>query len=330
MAPSATLVHTGLRTSTHVGWRAGVGQALATVTTTPSLWLLGALGFLLRGGIVLLTVPVLILPSPVAVRLLIGENLGSAGFTPAFYGLMALGAAVLVGLVLAGLLVAAYVELAAFERFLAARQEGEARPVPRLDASQRRQAVTGLLTVQLFALSALVAAAIPLVAGAAQVTYDELLRPSQATGSLYERVLGQLGAPLILLLAVLVLVEVASAVASRRLLRGAFGLTVGPSPLTALLVGLGRPVVRPLSTVGTALLGWSITLALLVPVVWAIGLAWQVTRSALLDPQALTGAGVGAAALAVVVLCAIWLGGIAVAGVAAALRAGLWSAEELR
>jgi hypothetical protein len=278
---------------------------------------------------VLLTVPVLVLPSPVAVRLLIGDNLGSAGFTPAFYGLVAFGAAVLVGLVLAGLMVAAYVELAAFERFLGASHDDAARP-RRLAATERRQVVTGLLTVQLFALSALVAAAIPLVAGAVQATYDELLRPSQATGSLYERVLGQLGGPLILLLAVLVLVEVASAVASRRLLRGAFGPSVGPSPLTALLVGLGRPVVRPLSTLGTALLGWSITLGLLVPVVWAMGLAWQVTRSALLEPQALTGDGVGAAALAVVVLCAIWLGGIAVAGLAAALRASLWSAEELR
>ena len=332
MGPSPTLVHTGLRTSASAGWWVSVGRALATVAGTPALWLLGALGFLLRGGIVLLVVPVLVLPSPVAVRLLIGDNLGSAGLSPAFYLLVAVGAAALVALVLAGLLVAAYVEIASFERFMVARQvtDGAQPATARLDGGARQRLVTGLFTVQLLALSGLVAAAIPLVAGAVQVTYAELLRPSQVGGGLYERVLGQLGGPLTLLLGVLLLVELVSAVASRRLLRGAFANGGGPSPLRAVVGGLGSPLRRPLSTLGTALIGWAISLGLLLPVLWAIGLAWQVTRAALLEPQALSGAGLAGAVLAVIVLCAVWLGGLALAGLAAALRAGLWSVEELR
>jgi hypothetical protein len=186
-----------------------------------------------------------------------------------------------------------------------------------------------VFAVQLVALGTLAAAALPLVAAAAEATYGELLRPSQG-GGLYERILAQVEGPLLLILSVLLLVEIASAVASRRLLAGAFGRRDRLSVTAALLVGLGRPVVRPLSTVGTALLSWLLTIVLLAPALWAVGLAWQTTRSVLLDPAPLGGAQLGGAALAVVTLCGAWLAGLWAAGVASALRAGLWSAEELR
>jgi hypothetical protein len=145
-------------------------------------------------------------------------------------------------------------------------------------------------------------------------------------------VLGQLGGPLFLLLAVLVVVEAASATAKRRLLRGALGADAPIPALTALLVGLGRPLARPLSTLGTAALGWLTSAIVLLPALWAVGLAWQAVRAALLDPQRLAagGADTGLAALAVLALCAAWLAALALAGVSSAIRAGLWSAEEAR
>jgi hypothetical protein len=331
MGPSATLVHAGLRTGQHAGWRGGIGQALAIVATTPALWLLGALGFLLRGGIVVLALPMLALPSPVAVRLLIGDNLGSAGFTPSFFLLVGVLATGIVALVMASLLVAAVADLAAFERFLVARHDAGADhpPARALAPTDRRRLVTGMFTIQLLAVCALLAAALPLVADGITVTYAELVRPSQS-GELYGRVLGQLGGQLLLVLIVLVPVEAAAALAARRLLRGGFGLARETTPPTALLVGLGRLVLRPLSTWATALLGWVIAIGVLAAVVWAIGLVWQAARAALLDTAVAGAVGVGGAVLAVIMLCAVWLGGVAVCGAVGALRAGLWTAEDVR
>jgi hypothetical protein len=183
--------------------------------------------------------------------------------------------------------------------------------------------------VQLIALSALVAAGIPLAAGAASVVYRELLRPS-LDGSLYGRVLGQLGSELFVLLAVLVVVEAASAVATRRLLAGAFGAGGVRSPLTAILVGLGRPARRPLTTLSTAVLGWLVTIALLLPALWAVGVAWDATRSALLGGQPGAVAGGIGGLIAVLTLVGAWLGALALGGVASAVRAALWTTEERR
>lgn len=292
----------------------GVGAVLSR----PSLWLLGALGFMVRGGIVLLALPVLILPSPVALRVLLGDNLTSTGFTAGFYVMLAVAAALLVALALAVLVVIARVELAAFERLRGRR------------VVERRGLLGSLFTVQLIGLCALVAAAIPLVVGAVSVTYAELIRPTLGA-PLYDRVLGQLGGPLFLLLAVLVLVEIASAVASRRLMLAAdrAGSAVG-SPLTAVLIGLGRPVIRPLPTLATALIGWLVTLGLLAPAVWALDLAWGTARGALLSTQSLPGGEQVGSLIAVMALCAAWLLTLAAAGLASALRAGLWSSEEQR
>lgn len=321
MGPSRALVRAGLRTPARPGWRAAAGQSLATVLATPALWLLGALGFLLRGGALVLVVPVVVLPTPVALRLMVGDNLTSSGLAPGFYGLVLAIAVVVVAVLLACLVVVANVEVAAFAR-LTARQP-----------ASRRNAVAGVFAIQLFALATLVAAALPLVAGAVSVTHAELLRPTLGA-PLYDRILGQLGGPLYFLLAVLVAVEAASAVATRRLLTGAFGLQrpVG-SPLTAMLVGLGRPVLRPLTTLGTALVGWFASLALLVPALWALSLAWGSARGALLagqSPVGLSGGEEVGALVAVLLLCGVWLGALALAGLASAVRAALWTAEEMR
>ncbi|HEY7600015.1 MAG TPA: hypothetical protein VH741_08815, partial [Candidatus Limnocylindrales bacterium] len=186
MGPSPAIVHAGLRTAAHAGWRTAAVEAVARVLATPSLWLLGALAFLLRGGIVLLTAPVLVLPSPVALRLLIGDNLTSSGFAPGFYALVGAGAATLTGLVLLGLWLACYAELVSFETFN--------RRFCR-SAAERRGLASAVFVIDLVALFALVGAALPLVAGAVDATYVEITRPSTG-GGLYERVLGQLGGPL--------------------------------------------------------------------------------------------------------------------------------------
>ena len=43
------------------------------------LWLLGTLSFILRGGLVVMLLPIVVLPTQVEVRLMLGGNLGSSG-----------------------------------------------------------------------------------------------------------------------------------------------------------------------------------------------------------------------------------------------------------
>ncbi|MDQ3937451.1 MAG: hypothetical protein M3253_02080, partial [Chloroflexota bacterium] len=89
------LVVRGLRTAPRASWRSALGSALAVVAGQPSLWLLGALGFAGRGGVLLLAIPMLVLPTPIELRILVGSNLGSGGFSPGFYVVLAVAAAVL-------------------------------------------------------------------------------------------------------------------------------------------------------------------------------------------------------------------------------------------
>ena len=57
---SHVLVAPGLRTAAHPGWRAGVSTAVSAVARQPSLWLLGIVGFCLRGGILVLILPIIV------------------------------------------------------------------------------------------------------------------------------------------------------------------------------------------------------------------------------------------------------------------------------
>jgi hypothetical protein len=341
MGPSQILVAPGLRTSARVGWRGGVAAALSIVLERPGLWVLGALGYLLRGGALLLTLAIFVLPSPISVRLMLGSYLGSFGLTSDFHVVIGAGLALLLAVALLSMLVSALVEMAAFERFLGAREHPEgAGPLVDLSSRQRRRLIGSMVIVQLVALFALAIAAVPLLVMAGQATYEELMRPNLAGGALYDRVLAQLSLPLFGLLVMLVVVEMVTAVANRRLMVQAYGLagssaaqdagarSVLAGAIIALAHGLLRPFVRPLSTLPTAILGWLAMLAVLAPLGWALALAWGTVRVQFM--AGLTLEALPVLLLAAVLLSVVWLGGLAVAGIASAIRAGLWTSEELR
>jgi hypothetical protein len=342
MGPPQTLVAAGMRTPARLAWRGGVASAVDVVAHRPSLWLFGMLGYLSRGGAVLLTLAILVLPTPVSVRLMLGGYLGSFGFTPDFYIVFGLALGGLAALALGAVLVSALVEVAAFERYLGwhsvERESGEVSP--RLAGRERRRLVGALILLQLSGLAVLAVAALPLVLAAGQATYMEIMRPNLAGGALYDRVLAQLGEPLFLLLVALIAMEMVLAVASRRLLSRAHGLhgpvAAGPGLRRAVVVeaagaaraGLLRPLVRPLSTLPTALLGWAAMLSVLLALGWALPLVWGSVRAEFLAgpaPERAPGMLLMAA-----LLCVVWLGGLALAGLISAFRAALWTSEELR
>jgi hypothetical protein len=309
----------------------------------PALWLMGALGFTLRGGLLLLLASIVVLPTPIELRMLIGANLGSTGLTPGFIAFLAGGAVLLALLGLALLALLAYFELAAFERLVRDREVAGHVGRRRLtlpEPAQRRTLLAGLVAIQLLALAALAVTALPLLNAAVALAHQEILRPSLG-GTVYVRVLSGLREPLLVLLTGLVLVEMVSSLATRRLLVRGFGLgTSDPARglletagalVQALAGSLFRPLRRPLSTLATLILAWGATLAVVVPLSWVLTAAWTPVRSAYLSPS--VGADVQAISalmLVTLALSAIWLGAVLLGGLVSALRAALWSIDGLR
>ncbi|MEO6350025.1 MAG: hypothetical protein ABIP53_05175, partial [Candidatus Limnocylindrales bacterium] len=94
------LVAPGLRTASHPGWRSRLSASVALVAGNRRLWVLGALGSSLRGSILVLLGPIIVLPTQVEVRGLLGNNLGSSGFADSFWFLLG-GAALATTIVVA-------------------------------------------------------------------------------------------------------------------------------------------------------------------------------------------------------------------------------------
>lgn len=319
-----------------------MAATLAAVKDRPGLWVLGGLGYLLRGGTLVLTLAILVLPSPISVRLMLGTLLGSSGFTPQFYVAVGIALGLITLLTLLGTVVGAFIEVASFERLLSsgAPLHSAGRMATRPSRPGHRRLLASLVLVQLAGLAALVLAAVPVFVLAAEATFSELMRPNLAGGALYDRVLAQLGGPLFGLLIAVVIVEMVSAVASRRLMAHAYGFagtaaaerqaqrSAARQAASAIAAGLVRPIIRPLATLPTAMLGWLAMLAVLVPLGWALALVWSVVRAALLAGPA--DAGWLTILALTVLLNAVWLAGLACAGVASAIRAALWTTETLR
>jgi hypothetical protein len=318
-----------------------VGTAFAVVIGRPSLWVIGALGFTLRGGILVLLLPIFVLPTPVEARLLLGANLGSTGLTPSFLSSVGLAGALLIIPTAIALLVIAYLELAAFERIVAdeeTAEQREERPSVALSGGAGRL-ISWLVAVQLAGVVLLAAAALPLANAVIEVTTGEILRPSVPGGSIYLRVLSGVRDPLAGFLAAVVVVEMLTALVSRQLLLRAFGLHLRPSSrlgvrsalVAALAAALARPFRHPFRTLGTAALGWTLSLSVLAPVVWSLLLAWETVRSTYLatgsrtDAQSVTGLVVVTIALA-----AVFVASVLLCGLASAIRSGLWTMDGLR
>ena len=336
MESSRILVAPGLRTLARPGWRAGLTTALSVVCRQPQLWLLGMVGFLLRGGVLLLAVPIVVLPTQVEARLLIGGYLGSTGFAASFWGLVAATALLAAALAVVVLLVLARTELAAFERLMDDPEADHAAIEPaRLSRSNRRRLFFRLFGLQVVTFVTLMACVAPLASAVGQKTFEEIVRPSSSS-SIYARVLSGIGEPVFLFLVALVVVEMLSALATRELLVRASGWRGSPGSrrlwlLPAVGSALARLALSPLRTLGTAAVGWIATAVVLVPAVWAVTIAWQAVRGAFLTS---VGFSDGPELLGLIFvalgLSAAFVLAIALAGFASALRAALWSVDRLR
>jgi hypothetical protein len=273
----------------------------------PTLWLLGLGTFLLRGGIVLVVLPIVVVPTPVGIGNLLAPSLTaiSLGAIPMgfVFASVGIGVGVALWLGLAGWL-AAMLEAAAV-RIVAGRGAGEVPP-PRDGAR--------ILACRLVCLLPLAAA---LAIGSARlvfVTYQELTLPSDSATPVAVRVLRDAPDVPIAILVIWMSAEIVAAVAARRVVLGEVRVR---SALRSAIGSIGR---KPLAALGRFLLPTVVLAGIVLAAAVASSTAWTTVRTTLEagpDP-------VGAL-LATVGLVAIWLAGLALIGLASAWRAAVWT-----
>jgi hypothetical protein len=302
----------GVRTAAAPGWRALVGHALAAPVEQPFLWLLGTLSFVLRGGILALLLPIIVLPTQVEVRLMLGGSLGTSGLTPGFFVGVAAASIVSTGLVMTVLFVLAWLEIAAHRRLA---DDPEIEPSTLRDPGAR---LRDLFVVEALTLIALLLAAVPLAAALGQSTYQEILLPS-SSASIYERVLSHLAQPIAIFAVALPIVDSVSAIWVR-------GLLSGQSVGSAFVGSIGGIIRRPLWFLGSALLALAVLALAVVGTDWALTIAWQATRAAFLATTSVSDMLSNIVPLFVALLLAgVFVCGLAICGYVAGFRNALWT-----
>jgi hypothetical protein len=334
-----------------LSWRRGAAAALLLAAGRPALWLYALVAFLARGGLLVLALPIVVLPTFLGIANVVGPaSVSAAGASPRLVALIAAGVAGMTVLVVVGTAIAAAAETALHRATVAPDPADAVEPagpggapahlgMPGADGTPAPDGQTerggsfmvrapavgaGRATARVFALR--VALLVPVVAVAAlavpawvSVAYRELTLPSDVAAPLLLRVLA--GAPLASS-AVLIAwlgAEIVGGFATRR------AVLFDASAARALGSAIVDPFRAPMGTTATVVVALGLSVLALVPGMWATGVAWSAARRILggeIDAVAVLGI-----ALA---LAAAWLAALVLSGIAAAARATLVTAELLR
>jgi hypothetical protein len=294
---------------------------LVTVSR-PAAWSLGLVGFLLRGGFVLVVAPIVVIPSAVGLANVVAPLIEDIAFGRRPDELAALAGVVAVAVLLwivGGGLIAAATEAELVRQVLAddelealVRTSPAAVPV----ASDRPGRAWRILVARLIAYGPFVVA---LAWGAVRivvVTYRELTVPSDVTLPIALRVV--LGTPDAVAAVALTWLagETVGALAARRI------VVLGDGVAAALRGGLARFVRAPIRALAIS----TLTSGLLVLIVGLVGLAtsaaWDAARGALAfdaDPITLL--------LVVAAFISLFLGGLVLIAVATTWRNAVWTVD---
>lgn len=292
----------------HPRW-GGLAAALLLTLERPGAWAVALAGFLARGGLLLMLLPIVALPTPAGIQAELAPLLVPLAFGQVADGLSVL-VAVISGAVLVALLAGGLVGAWADARLAALAIEEPDAPVGRL----------GLGTAVDLLLARLVAhvpLALALGWGAARIVevgYAELVRPFEVVTPLAVRIIS--GAPIAVVLVGLawLLGEAAGGLATREVLlrgRGSIAAAVG---------GWFLLLRHPAASLGVVLATSAVALVTLLPGLLAAGAAWSQVRIALFD-----GAGPLEQWLAVSLFSAVWLGALVLAAAGVAFRQYAWT-----
>ena len=300
-----------------LAWGTVVTGAFVVTLLRPVSWALGLLGVLAGGGVLLVAWPVLVLPTPTGLQNLLAGPVSSLVFGAPSTQLLLLIVGGLVGsvvLIVAGTLAGAWAERASIGVVLeAAADDGLTLRTPDLDGAPGAWRVA---VVRLLALAPVVIVAAAAWRPIYDATYHELILPQDLATPLPVRVLRQVPWSVIAIGVAWLLSDAAAAVGVRRLV-----LERRPV-LVAWLLGWGDLLRRPQRIIPTALLGAGLLLLLVGPAMAAAAIGWGRVRDILeadREPIVILGA--------TLVWVAIWLGGLVLAGVGAAVRAAAWTLE---
>jgi hypothetical protein len=295
-------------------WGSAMLVAVLGALARPSTWPVALAGFLVRGGIVVLAVPIVVLPSTIGVANAIAPTLTPFVFgqpSPAFVTLVGLVIAGLTGWVIVGGLAGAWADLW-LVRAAAADEDLEVGLVDRPGAVWRALAVRLLAHVPL---------AIALAWGATRIVdaaYRELILPDELTTPIVLRVLRDVPDAVAAVVGTWLFGETAGGLAQRRL------WTSGASIAGALSWAMARFVRRPVTTLGTlALTTTGVGFGVLFPALVA-GIAWHRLRI-VLDVDGAAELGV-----ALAVFVGLWLSALVLSGAVTAWRSFAWTAEGFR
>ena len=291
---------------------AALGASLLAVLATPATWVLALLTFFLRGGILLVLLPIVTVPSAVGVGNVVGPVLTDLVLGDARTGILVLGGGGLLVLALwlgLGGWLAAAAEAESI-RLVAADEEVGVSVVP----VRPRQVATRILVARLVAWLPLL---IALVVGSARlviVSYRELTVPSAGGAPLVVRVAAGSIDALFLIAVAWLLGEVVGGLAARHVaLRG----RRIPGALREAIVDLVR---HPLAVLGGALVPLLALVAVLVPSAVATSATWGALRTTLSDDVG------GLIQLGLVILLVVlWLGGLVLVGLVGAWRGAVWT-----
>jgi hypothetical protein len=289
------------------------GATLAALLATlgrPSWWLLGLAGFLARGGILLFVLPIVALPSPLAVSNVVAPLLMPivfGGMTPFLITVFALGILSVVAWLVVGAWIGAATEIVLIRDARATAAE-EALPT-RPDGPERRWLIVRVTTGHLVAHIPLAVIASIASVGIVNVTYAELVNPSDVGVALPMRIIREAAGPIVAIVFAWAVGELAGGIAARRMVVG------GESIVRAVLGAYGDLFGRPRSSLPavTTLVVLGIDLAAMLAVV---DLAWALTRGRFAELPTDTSDTV----IALIAFAAAWCLALVVAGLISAWR----------
>ena len=300
----------------------------------PTWWLLALSGFLVRGGFLVFIVPIVMLPSPLAISNAVGPVVVPIALGRVSIDVIVLSVAA-VALFLSWLLVAGWIAAACDlalirEGAAAAVEEGIGPPGPPLGrphgptgpaAEPRdRTILSRLLAARLIAwlpfLAALGIGTVRIVA----VIYAQLTRPAEVASPLALRVAMEAAPELAIIAVSWLLGELVGGLAGRR-------IVLAGTPLgRALLAAAGDIVRRPVASVLPWLVTTGFLLTILGGTVGAAGIAWSRVVVSLTDRPI----DLPIVALNVLFFVAIWLTALVLAGLFAAFRGSAQTFEAAR
>ncbi len=313
-------IETGPAPSGRVPWRSALVGAFVVTLARPASWAFGLAGFLAGGGLVIVTWPIMVLPTPTGLQNALGTPVSSLVFgSPSAPLVTLIVAAIVVSVtVLAGALVAgSWAERQGIETALdAAADEGLIGAAPDLVGAP------GTFRVALLRLASLVPVAVALVLAwqpLYDVTYRELILPDDLATPLPVRVIRSVPWLLAGIAATWLVSDTAAAEGVRRLVLERRSVPV------AWVLGWTDLVRRPIRVFGAAFAGLAVLVLLTGPSLMLAAIGWQ-------RVQDLVGTGQPPALvlLAVLVWVAIWLGGLVLTAVGAAFRSAAMTMESVR